>query len=156
MDSAEVVTDCAGYDGSQIRSIGNGRVGNYIFSNAVGLGLFTVDKDQLRQLGLGHAVDDIGGGQLLFGVETHIERAIYLKAEAAPGTGKLKRGQAKVEEYAIGPRKTGLSTDIFQVVEVVVDNYAAFEIIVEIMLGKTDCLGVGIDAEQPAAGLAAG
>jgi hypothetical protein len=63
----------------------SGSLNRPFFNNVPGypvaITVFPVCLDKISQSGFGGSIDNIGGGDPLFGIVTHIQRGIMLKAE---------------------------------------------------------------------------
>src|ERR1035437_6990294 len=100
--------------GSLVRTIGDDGAGD-----ALGLPFLAVVLDNIGQVILFVAVDDVGGGDVLSGAEAHVQRGVMLKAETGAAF-ELHGGQPQVEKDAMYGHEVMFDADDLQVVEVVI------------------------------------
>src|SRR5260370_876864 len=99
----------------------------------------------------GRVAERAGGGAAPGGIETHVERLVFLEGEAAPGRVELVRREAQVEEYSGGRTDAGLAGVASDLPEASVAEGHPLAEAREPLARARERLGVGIQPEEPRA-----
>src|SRR3712207_5011255 len=88
--------------------------------------LLAEPPDEVGQLALRKAIDEITRGDALLRVEAHVERSLVTKREPPLGLVELRRRQTEIEQNPIQRRDPMLSGNCSQFREVCAHRYQSF------------------------------
>ena len=104
----------------------------------------------VRELPLLVLVGDVGGRRPLGRrVHAHVQRLVAAEGEAAPRRVELERGDAEVEEHAVGALEAGLVRQLGQLVEAAVPQRDGLAERGEPLARHLQHLRIAVDAHQP-------
>src|SRR5262245_21510580 len=110
--------------------------------------LLPVLEQNARELGLGEAGQEVGGGTTVARIEAHIEGLVVLEAEAAAGGLELIRRQPEVEEDRGGLGHAGLLRMRGEVAETALPEGDPLAEALEALPRSPQSFGIAVEAEQ--------
>ena len=114
----------------------------------LGVAFLPVFPQDLGDLPLGPAVDDLVGGEGLGRVHPHVQGAFHRETEAPLRVIELERGHPQIEEDAIHLIDPLFAEYLLEMAEVALDQAASFPETGEPLAGHLEGIGVPIDPDE--------